>query len=390
VHRVARWVTVFAIVAVTAGTLPVGASAQVTPTEPAAAPAPPSPMQVVTPTPDYGASVFLLGNPATTDRDLQLLKAAGLNWAKLTVPWRSIEASCKNCIDWDDLDRVVASATAAGVKLMVRVDHQPDWSRAVPAENGPPDNVEDYADFVSVLAKRYRAGSLKGTIDAIQVWNEPNLSREWGGALISRDQAAQYMYMLKETYTLVKAEDPTKIVVSAGLSPTGTNDGTAMPDHEYLGWMYEFGLAQYADVIGVHAPGYGSAPEAMLNSDPRFPHESFYFRRVEQLRDIMVMNGDGAKPFWVLEFGWTTDQVNPQYSWYAVTPEQQADYLVKAYQYAAANWAPQVGVMFVWNIADPAWTPEFEQYWWSITNPDGTPRPSYDALSAARASGVLP
>jgi hypothetical protein len=347
-------------------------------------------MQVVTPNPDYGASVFLLGNPETTDRDLQLLKSAGINWAKLTVPWRSIEASCKNCIDWTDLDRVVGAASAAGVKLIVRVDHQPEWSRVVPAENGPPDNMYDYADFVSVLAKRYQAGSLKGTIDAIQVWNEPNLSREWGGAVIDRDQAAQYMYMLKETYTLVKAEDPTKIIVSAGLSPTGTNDGTAMPDLDYLNWMYEFGLAQYSDVVGVHAPGYGSAPEAVLNSDPRFPHESFYFRRVEQLREAMTFNGDGVKPFWVLEFGWTTDQVNPEYSWYAVSPEQQADYVVKAYQYAAANWAPQVGVMFVWNIADPSWTPEYEQYWWSITNPDGTTRPAYDALAAARASGVLP
>jgi hypothetical protein len=43
--------------------------------------------------------------------------------------------------------------------------------------------------------------------------------------------------------------------------------------------------------------------------------------------------------------------------------------------------------MFVWNIADPAWTPDAEQYWWSITNPDGTTRPAFDALSAARAAG---
>jgi hypothetical protein len=285
---------------------------------------------------------------------------------------------------------VVAASTAAGVKLLVRIDHQPDWSRADLVENGPPENIEDYADFVSVLANRYRAGSPKGVIDAIQVWNEPNLSREWGGQMISRDQAAQYMYMLKETYTLVKANDPTKIVVSAGLSPTGTNDGTAMPDDVYLGWMYEFGLAQYADVIGVHAPGYGSAPEAELNSDPRFPHPSFYFRRVEQLHNIMVANGDVAKQVWLLEFGWTTDQVHQEYSWYAVTPEQQADYVVRAFKYAAANWSPWIGPMFVWNISDPDWTQDFEQYWWSITNPDGTTRPAFDALAAARSGGALP
>jgi hypothetical protein len=378
VHHFTRILTVFALTALLLGSLPRAASAQETPP---AAPAS---------NPDYGASVFLLGNPTTTDRDLQLLKAAGLNWAKLTVPWRSIEASCKNCIDWEDMDRVVAAASTAGVKLMVRVDHQPDWSRSDKVENGPPDDMYDYADFVSVLANRYRAGSPKGTVDAIQVWNEPNLSREWGGLPISRDQAAQYMYMLKETYQAVKAVDPSKIVVSAGLSPTGTNDGTAMPDDVYLGWMYEFGLAAYSDVVGVHAPGYGSAPEAEVNSDPRFPHPSFYFRRVEQLRDIMAANGDGAKQFWVLEFGWTTDQQNPEYSWYAVTPEQQAEYIVRAFQYARANWAPQVGPMFVWNIADPTWTPEYEQQWWAITNADGTPRPAYDALLAARADGTLP
>lgn len=346
--------------------------------------------QAVASSPDYGVSSFLLGHPESTPRDLQLMSAAGFRWTKLTLPWRSVEASCKNCIDWEQLDQAVAASTAAGVKIMVRIDHQPSWSRATVVENGPPDDMFDYADFVSVVANRYRSGSPKGTIDAIQVWNEPNLSREWGNSIVDRDQAAQYMYMLKETYTLVKAVDPTKIIVSAGLSPTGTNDGTAQPDDVYLGWLYEFGLAAYSDVIGMHAPGYGSPPEAELNSDARFPHPSFYFRRVEQLRDIMTLNGDGFKQFWVLEFGWTTDQVNPQYSWYAVTPEQQADYVVRAYKYAQTYWAPQVGPMFVWTMADPTWTEANEQFWWSITNPDGTPRPSYNAILAARTGGVLP
>ena len=331
-----RLLSVFALVALLGGSLPTGASAQATPSQ-----APP-PMSVVTPNPDYGASVFLLGNPETTDRDLALLKSAGLNWVKLTVPWRSIEASCKNCIDWDDLDRVVSARLPGRRKMLVRVDHQPDWARAVKVENGPPDDMYDYADFVSVMANRYTAGSPKGTIDAIQVWNEPNLSREWGDAADhDRDQAAQYMYMLKETYTLVKEDDPTKIIVSAGLSPTGTNDGTAMPDDVVPRLAVRvWAGAVLATRSGCTRAGYGSAPEAELNSDPKFPHPSFYFRRVEQLRDIMAANGDGAKQVWVLEFGWTTDQVNPQYSWYAVTPEQQADYIVRAYQYAKANWAP--------------------------------------------------
>jgi hypothetical protein len=105
----------------------------------------------------------------------------------------------------------------------------------------------------------------------------------------------------------------------------------------------------------------------------------------------MVARGDAGKQIWLLEFGWTTDKVNPQYSWYAVTPEQQADYIVRAYKFAREKWSPWVGPMFVWNIADPAWTPDAEQYWWSITNPDGTTRPAFDALVKERApGGALP
>src|SRR4051794_28211187 len=138
-----------------------------------------SPVQAQASSPDYGASVFLLGNPSTTMRDIELVKKAKLNWIKMAVPWRSIEPSCKNCIDWDDLDRVVLAASQAGLKILARVDHQPAWSRAVAVDNGPPDDVFDYADFVSVMARRYKEGSPKGTIQAIEVRNEPNLSREW-------------------------------------------------------------------------------------------------------------------------------------------------------------------------------------------------------------------
>src|SRR5215210_128416 len=159
-----------------------------------------SPVLAQAGSPDYGASVFLLGNPETTARDIALVKKANLNWIKIAVPWRSVEPSCKNCIDWDDLDRVVLAASQAGLKILARVDHQPDWARAVKVDNGPPDDMYDYADFVSVLAKRYREGSPKGTIQAIEVWNEPNLSREWGGSTIDRAQASQYMFMLKQTY----------------------------------------------------------------------------------------------------------------------------------------------------------------------------------------------
>jgi len=366
------------------GTPSVGAPAEA----PVRVPVPPAA------SPEYGIGAYLMGYPESTARDIGLMTDAKFQWVKITVPWRSVEASCKGCIDWDDLDRVVLAASQAGLKIMARVDHTPAWARAVPAENGPPDDMFDYADFVSEIARRYANGSPKGTINAIQIWNEPNLSREWGGTgvepIISRRSAVDYMSMLRQSYLLIKSKDPTKIVVSAGLSPTGTSDGTAQPDTTYLEWLYDNDLDDYSDAIGVHAPGYGSSPEAEVNSNPAFLDASFYFRRVEQLHDIMVKHGDVDKQAWVLEFGWTTDTVHPDRAFYAVTPEQQADYLVRAFKYAKANWSPWIGPMMVWNMPDPTWTPDNEQLYWSITGTDGAPRPAYNAIKAARTDGTLP
>ncbi len=169
--------------------------------------------QFATGSPEYDVVPHLMGYPETTPRDVQLITGAGFQWVKLTVPWRSVEASCKGCIDWVDLDRVMLALSGAGLKVLARVDHPPAWARAIPAENGPPDDYYNYADFVSEMARRYATGSPKGTIRAIQVWNEPNLSREWGGTgvepIISRRSAVEYMSLLRQSYQLIKEKDPT-------------------------------------------------------------------------------------------------------------------------------------------------------------------------------------
>ena len=83
--------------------------------------------------------------------------------------------------------------------------------------------------------------------------------------------------------------------------------------------------------------------------------------------------------------GWTSDPNDPAYSWFRVTEAQKADYLVRAYQYAKANWQPWIGLMTTVYIANPDWTEADEQYWWAITRPTapGDPPdllPAYEAL----------
>src|SRR5262249_47768582 len=107
----------------------------------------------------YGMNMFIWGHADTTGRDLGGGKQAGFTWQKTLFSWRDIEGKCKGCYDWNEADRVAKSTIDAGVKLLVRIDFEPDWSRADRAHNGHPDNLADYAEFVQAVANRYKPGS---------------------------------------------------------------------------------------------------------------------------------------------------------------------------------------------------------------------------------------
>jgi len=342
---------------------------------------------------EYGMNLFVFGEPDTTARDLAKVTGAGFTWQKTLFQWRWIEIA-KGVFNWVEADRVVKASNDAGVKIVARIDALPPWAREDGQLDGPPDRYEDYGDFMYAFVDRYKPGSPYGVVDAVELYNEPNLTREWGNQTISVRSAQDYVRLLCLGYEGAKRGSRETTVVSAALSPTGTQSTSAMDDTVYLQWMYDAGAAACFDVLGAHGAGYKAPPWAspeQIAANPGWGgHPSFGFRRVEQLRDIMVANGDGGKQVWLMEFGWTSDPNNPSYAWHRVTEEEKARYIVEAFRYANHNWRPWIGVMILWNVSSPGWTPDTEQYWWSITYPDGTARPAYDALVAAHRTGYLP
>lgn len=319
-------------------------------------------------------------------RDLQLVQEMNFGWVKQVFAWRDIEAPAKGEYNWYRPDRIVQQANEAGLKLLVRIDHQPLWSVLALEDEGkpitnnqPPANYQDFGDFCFALASNY-----KGRIQAYQVWNEPNLNREWGDQI---PNPAEYTELLRVCYQGIKSADPNAIVVSAGLAPTGGPMPQAMPDDEFLRGMYEAGASNYFDALGLNAPGYKApptlSPEEGLN-EIWGGHRWNVFRHVEDMREIMVANGDAEKQIVILETGWILQQdLHPSYTWHGVTEQQQAEYLVGAYQFARENWQPWIGPIFTIYMSDATWTPEeHEQYWWAIVLPDGTQRPAYLALKA--------
>ncbi len=361
------------------------AAPQVTPADPTARPQPTGtawPRSRLK-SPEYGIQAFLWWKPEITKRDLTLIQQMGFTWVKQDFAWRNIEPQQKGHFEWERADAVVRRVGKRGdLKLLARLDRQPFWSQtpgAVELESAPPANLQDFGDFCYALAERYR-----GKIAAYQVWNEPNLAREWGN---QPPNPAQYVELLKVCYTAIKRADPSALVISAGLATTGTSSSEAMPDDEFIEKMYQAGAAPYFDILGVHAPGYKAPPEMSPDEVARQPElggqRFFAFRHVEDIRKIMERYGDADKQVAILEMGWTTDPVHPEYAWHAVTEEQQAGYLVRAYQYAYEHWSPWIGIMTALTLADSEWTENDEQYWWAITYPDwpeNRVRPAFDAL----------
>ena len=354
--------------------------------EPSATPVPIEPGELMS-SPDFGVQAFLWWRPEVADRDLGLIKDAGFHWVKQLFSWQDIEGAGKGQYDWTYTDRLVDQVEKYGLKLIVRVSQDPDrpfWA------GNPPDNAGDFAEFLTAIATRY-----KGRIHAYQVWNEPNLAREWGQ---KRPDPAGYVQILKKAYGAIKDADPNALVVTAGMAPTGTDNNEAMPDMEFYEQMYEAMKGDsdgYFDMLGAHAAGFAAAPEISPDETaatevPYGGERFFAFRHLEDVRGIMERYGDQDKRIVVLEFGWTTDdRPDSPYYWHGagagIDESVKGDYLKRAYEWAIENWQPWIALMTVIYMPDVSWTKDTEQYYWSIIGP-GYPdlflRPAYVILCA--------
>ena len=330
------------------------------------------------------------------DRALTLAKSAfeannfsgGPTWIRQQVPWQD-HMNSDGSIAWGELDKVVDAASGKGVKLLFSVVRAPGWATGN-GGHGMPNraNFARFGQFMGALATRY-----KGRVHAYEIWNEQNYAIENGGVVA---EAPFYVDLLVAGYDAIKAADPNAIVVSGSPTPTETNKReVAYSDLAYLRAMFrDPRFRTHMDVIGVHPAGTLNPPDELPN--PGRPQNSvcdgwngnseFYFRRLEQIRDVMVQEGLADRQMWVTEFGWATQNNTPGYEYgQCNTPEEQAQYIKRGIELARYNYAPWVGAMFVWNLNfavtwNGAGTPLHEEASFGILNPDWSPRPAFNAI----------
>ncbi|MGE5141199.1 MAG: glycosyl hydrolase family 18 protein, partial [Rudaea sp.] len=227
------------------------AGAQPTPRPTSAAPPPaaPPPAAVGVNRFGYGMQLNWTGSPIGTDGEFSTLNGMGFSWAKIQVRWCDMQGS-PGSLDTSALDNITAVAKSHGIKLLLSVVCGPSWTgaSAVDGNPGPPNDPGQLAQLLTTIASRYC-----GSVGAIEVWNETNLSREWGPRPLN---GADYLNYLRPAYAAIKGACPSMIVVSGAPTPTGVSNANAIPDDAYLSQMYAAGLKQYSDAIGIHPSGY--------------------------------------------------------------------------------------------------------------------------------------
>jgi polysaccharide biosynthesis protein PslG len=338
----------------------------------------------------FGVNTFVEqeAEPAKRERIFQMASDAGYRWVRQEFPWEDIEIHGKGDFEdrrhepwrsaWDKYDQIVDLAEQHDIGLIVRLSNPPAWTRAAGDEPGsfaPPDDYQDFADFVGAVVDRY-----KGRIRYYQLWNEPNIYPEWGNYAIDPEG---YTELLRLSAQAARAADPEVVIIAGALAatinlqpdePAPTN---SLSDLIFLQRMYDAGAADSFDIMAVQGYGLWSGP-----TDRRMHPRVLNISHHQFVRDLMVANGDAHKPLWLAEMNWnaTPEALEPRYG--RVTLEQQATYLPIAYQRVLDEW-PWVGVANTWYLKRA--TDEWEQSarpeaYFRLLEPDFTPLPVYEAM----------
>ena len=330
----------------------------------------------------FGINTFLEQEvePEKRERALRMISEAGFCWIRQEFPWEDIEIHGKGDFEdrrhephrsaWEKYDHIVELAEKYGLKIIARLSNPPAWSRHDGDARGslaPPDDFDDFGDFVHAVVSRY-----KGRIKYYQIWNEPNIYPEWGEQPVDPEA---YTELLKVAYTRAKEADPDCAIITGALAPTVELGPRNLNDFIFLQRMYDAGAGDYFDILSVQGYGLWSGP-----GDRRMRPQVVNFSRVLYIRDIMVKNGDEAKPIWISEMNWCAVPEGMPAPYGRVSEEQQARYAVEAYQRLQAEW-PWVGVANFWffkraddSERNQAW------YYFRMVEPDFTPLPVYQVM----------
>ncbi|MCY4525516.1 MAG: LysM peptidoglycan-binding domain-containing protein [Anaerolineaceae bacterium] len=327
------------------------------PAETGEAPPPPPPVSV----PAIGGG-FALGGQALSFAWPHHMHAARMTWVKRQVRYHAGDNAA-------NVRGVIDQAHGAGFRVLLSVVGEPGQMAG-----NPSGYIQEFVSFLGGVA------SLGP--DAIEVWNEQNIDREWPNGQIS-PQA--YTNMLSQAWNAIKGANANVMVISGAPAPTGFFGGgchaSGCDDLPFIRGMAAAGAASYMDCVGVHY-NEGILPPDARSGDPR-GNSGHYTRYYSRMFEVYAAAFPG-KPLCFTELGYLSSEgygpLPGGFAWAAnVSVANQAAWLGRAVTLARSSG--RVRLFIVWNVDATRYDSD-PQAGFAIVRPDGT-CPACGHLAAA-------
>jgi LysM repeat protein len=293
-----------------------------------------------------------------SDNAVTKMKFSGMQWVKRQVRWKPGDSASAHF-------GLITDAHNKGFKVLLSVLGEPGDTTS--------DKFGSYAAFVGELAG---AGA-----DAIEVWNEMNIDREWKAGSIG---ASNYVPMLQQAYNAIKNKNANTLVISGAPAPTGFFggcSGNGCDDKPYIEGLVNAGGLNFMDCLGIHY-NEGVVPPSQSSGDPR-GNPNHYTRYYQTMVDTYYNAAGGRKKLCFTELGYLSGQewgtLPAGFLWkppYNLTVAEHAQFLGDAARLSRDQ--SKVRMMIVFNVdlttfgSDP-------QAGYAMIRPDGS-CPSCDKL----------
>ena len=329
------------------------------------------------------------GTPLS-EEELAMMGDARVGTLRHLVLWPELEPSTDDEYDWSTLDPVVAGAAENGIEMLPFVYGTPHWAvgdclglEPLECQRIPPLASEEakraWQDFLGELVGRYGPdGSFWSddsddydppelAITQWQIWNEPSSQSFFQ----PETDPAKYAELVRLSHDAILDEDPDAEIVLAGLFRTPQKGaGNGGGPGEYLRDLYaaDEEVGDYFDTVALHP--YASN---LAQIDQLFG----------QVLPVLEDAGDGDKPIWVSELGWSSAPPEPNKPLLKGI-DGQADLLRDSFELLRDkrdDWRLEGVIWYQWkDLADPVEGCTFCQLS-GLLDDDGEPKPAFEAFT---------
>jgi hypothetical protein len=181
---------------------------------------------------------------AHVDRNIPALP--GFKHYRFFAHWSRINTA-PGVYEWEHFDEKFNEIKAIGGKLTIAYDGSPLWSSSrgkagmswvKNATAYPPDDMTVLEDYIAAMVERY--DDAQGTLDRLELCNEPNTKARWQG---TPEQYVQTAKAYKNGIKRANASHPIKIIGPA-ISAGDHRDATRQ--------FIQAGLLDYVDAVSAH------------------------------------------------------------------------------------------------------------------------------------------